>query len=82
MKLFVGTEKTSTKEISKRSPKRRVKGSLTVQLFQGKLLGFSDETEDHEPSDEIQPRIETDWTSSAFRLEKIQESTYKPQSLS
>jgi hypothetical protein len=33
---------------------------LTVDLFQGELFGFSNETEDHEPSDEVEPSIETD----------------------
>jgi hypothetical protein len=33
---------------------------LTVNFFQGELLGLSDETEDHEPSDKVKPGIETD----------------------
>jgi len=33
---------------------------LTVDLFQGELFGLSNETEDHEPSDEVEPSIETD----------------------
>lgn len=34
--------------------------SLTVQFFQGELFGFSDETEDHEPGDEVETGVETD----------------------
>lgn len=37
------------------------KGSLTVQLFQGELLGLSYETEDHKPGHEIESGVETDW---------------------
>jgi hypothetical protein len=33
---------------------------LTVDLFQGELFSLSNETEDHEPSDEVEPSIETD----------------------
>jgi hypothetical protein len=56
MNLLVGTEKTSVGDdvsgvIGLGEFEWRVRGSLTVQLFQGELLGFSDEAEDHEPSD-------------------------------
>ena len=33
---------------------------LTVDFFQGKLLGLADETEDHAPGDEVEPSVETD----------------------
>ena len=33
---------------------------LTVNFFQGELLGLSDETEDHEPSNKVEASIETD----------------------
>jgi hypothetical protein len=59
MKLFVGTEKTSAKPVSGR-PHEPGEVLLTVDLFQGELLGLSDETEDHEPSDKVEPSIEAD----------------------
>ena len=59
MKLFVGTEKTSARDVS-RMPGEPVEVSLTVYLFQGELLGLSDETEDHKPGDKVEPSIETD----------------------
>lgn len=55
---MVGTEKTSARSISGR-PRESIEGSLTVYFFQGKLLGLSNETENHEPSDQIEPRVET-----------------------
>jgi hypothetical protein len=36
--------------------------SLTVQLFQGELLGFSDEAEYHEPGDKVEASIEADYS--------------------
>ena len=62
MKLLVGTEKTSARDLSRTPPKfeHRV-SSLTVQFFQRELLGFSDETEDHEPGEKVQAGVETDW---------------------
>jgi hypothetical protein len=62
MKLFVGTEKTSAKNVSG-SPHDDISRPgvfHTVNLFQGELLGLSDETEDHEPGDKVEPSIETD----------------------
>ena len=38
-------------------------GKDLVQLFEGELLGFSDETEDHEPGDKIEPSVETEGSS-------------------
>ena len=63
MKFFVGTEKTSARDVSGRSPTKKEQrvSPLTVQFFQGKLLGFSDEAEDHEPSDQVQTGVETNW---------------------
>jgi hypothetical protein len=57
-KLFVGTEKTSARNISGR-PHESCGVLLTVNLFQGELFGLSDETEDHEPSDKVEASIET-----------------------
>jgi hypothetical protein len=59
MKERVGTEKTSIRNVSGRSD-RPNKILLTVQFFQGQLLGLSDEAEDHEPGDEVKASIETD----------------------
>lgn len=39
-------------------PNGGVLQKLTVQLFQGELLGLPDETEYHEPGDEVQTSIE------------------------
>jgi hypothetical protein len=58
-KLFVGTEKTSARNVSGR-PHESSGVLLTVYLFQGELFGLSDETEDHEPSGKVEPSIETD----------------------
>jgi hypothetical protein len=33
---------------------------FTVNFFQGELLGFSDEAEDHEPGYEVETSIEAD----------------------
>ena len=46
-----------------------VGSSLTVQFFQGELLGFSDEAEDHEPRDKIESGVEADynWVSNVSR---------------
>ena len=33
---------------------------LTVDFFQGELLGLADETEDHAPGHEVEPSVETD----------------------
>ena len=33
---------------------------LTVDFFQGELLGLADETEDQAPGDEVEPSVETD----------------------
>lgn len=33
---------------------------LTIQLFQGKLFGFSDKGKYHEPCDEVKSSIEAD----------------------
>ena len=60
MNFFVGTEKTSVKDVSGRQGDQG-EVSLTVYLFQGELLGFSNKTEDHEPGDKIEPRVETNW---------------------
>ena len=63
MKCFVGTEKTSAKrERQWKAKSGRARSSLTVQLLQGELLGFSNETEDHKPGDKVEPSIETDWS--------------------
>ena len=35
---------------------------LTVQLLEGELLGLTDEAEDHEPGNQVQTSVETDWT--------------------
>jgi len=58
-KLFVGTEKTSARNISGR-PHEPSGVLLTVNFFQGELLSLSDETEDHEPSDKVKPSVEPD----------------------
>lgn len=34
--------------------------ALTVQLLQREFLGLPDETEDHAPRDEVEPRVERD----------------------
>ena len=31
---------------------------LTVEFFEGELLGFADETKDRAPSDQVQTRVE------------------------
>lgn len=59
MNFFVGTEKTSATDVSGR-PDESGEISLTVQLFQGKLLRLSDETKDHKPGEKIEPSIKTD----------------------
>ena len=56
----VGTEKTSAINVRISRILKWSQLSLTVQLFQGKLFGFADETEDHEPGDEIESSIESD----------------------
>jgi hypothetical protein len=56
---FVGTEKTSAKDVSY-ILNELIKGALTVQFFESQLFGLSDETEDHEPGDEIEASVETD----------------------
>lgn len=60
MKSFVGTEKTSIRDINKR-PHRSRGTSRTIQLLQGELLGFSDKAENHEPSDEVESSVEADY---------------------
>lgn len=35
--------------------------SLTIQLFKSKLLGLPDEAEDHEPSEEVECCVESDY---------------------
>ena len=42
-----------------RRPHESSGGLLTVNLFRCELLGLSDETEDHEPSDKVKSNIET-----------------------
>jgi hypothetical protein len=59
MKVFVGTENTSAKYVSGR-PDESDEVALTIQLFQGELLGLSDETEDHKPGDQIEPSVKPD----------------------
>lgn len=60
MNCLVGTEKTSAKECQyhTQGSAGRLSPELTVQLFQGELLGLSDEAENHEPRDEVQTGIE------------------------
>lgn len=60
MKVFVGTEKTSARCFSGRT-RQTNEALLTVNFFQGELLGLADEAEDHEPSDEIQSCVEANW---------------------
>lgn len=57
MKVFVGTEKTSARDVSRRADQTR-EVLITVYFFQGELLGLADETEDHEPGDEVEARVE------------------------
>lgn len=45
--------------------------SLTVQLFQGELFGFSDEAEDHKPSDEVETGVETDYSCGQYLIKVI-----------
>lgn len=37
---------------------------LTVDFFQGELLGLPNETEDHKPGNQIEPGVETDYNQS------------------
>lgn len=55
--------------------------SLTVQLFQGELLGLSDEAEDHEPSDKVKTSVETDysWGQCSITRQDSAACTYKLQ---
>lgn len=85
MNCFVGTEKTSMRERQWGGPDQsnELPGlGLTVQFLQGQLLGFSDKTEDHEPGDEVEPSIETDygrWSANRTRRRIQQKFTYKLQ---
>lgn len=42
--------------------------SLTVQLFQGELLGFSNEAEDHEPGNEVETGVEADYSCGQYAI--------------
>jgi anti-sigma-K factor RskA len=57
MKFLVGTEKISARDVSRRAD-QTPEILLTVYFFQGELLSLADETEDHEPSDEVEARVE------------------------
>ena len=59
MNCLVGTEKTSARDVSVALDDQS-QGQLTVQFFQGELLGLSDKAEDHEPGNKVEPSIETD----------------------
>jgi hypothetical protein len=45
--------------------------SLTVQLLQGELFGFSDEAENHEPSDEVETGVEADYSCGQYLIKVI-----------
>lgn len=61
MNSLVGTEKTSADGVREESPRGFFDGALTIDFLEGKLLGLSDEAEDHEPGDEIQASVKADW---------------------
>lgn len=48
--------KTSARDVNAR-PDELGEASLTIQFFQGELLGLTDETEDHKPGDKVEPGI-------------------------
>jgi hypothetical protein len=56
-KVLVGTEKTSTRDVSS-WVNERSRISLTIDFLQSELLSFADETEDHAPGDEIEACVE------------------------
>ncbi len=62
MYFEVGTEKTSAEIVRREMGLAEEPVGLTVQLFQRELLSFSDKAEHHEPGDQIEPRIEPDWS--------------------
>lgn len=57
----VGTEKTSGMNVKINRTLNCDHVSLTIQFFQCQLFGFADETEDHEPGNQIESSIESDW---------------------
>jgi hypothetical protein len=60
MKVLVGTMKTSVRNVSHQLIVADTP-LLTVNFFQSELLSLSDKTENHAPSDGIEPGIEPDW---------------------
>lgn len=66
MNFLVGMEKTSVGDVSEFCKSQRVGlAVLTIQFFERQLLRFADETEDHNPGDQVETSVKADCRMSS-----------------